>query len=99
MTTDLTIRLSGEGDSLALGRLARLDSTLYDGSPALVAEAGGRLVAAITLGAGASFADPFERTAEVLALLELRRGQLARAPRSGERSGRFRRRLRAPASA
>lgn len=101
MTDHLTIRLSDESDSLALGRLAQLDSTLYDGSPALVAEAaGGRLVAAVMLGGGTSFSDPFERSAGALALLELRRGQLTRAPgRSSKTRRRRRRRVRAQASA
>jgi hypothetical protein len=38
---DLTLRVSCADDALALGRLAKLDSTLYDGSPTLVAEVGG----------------------------------------------------------
>lgn len=98
MTPVLTIRLSAESDALALGRLARLDSTLYDGSSALLAEADGRLLAAITLECGAAFSDPFERSAEAVALLALRREQLTRDPNGARRVGRLRGRRRAPAS-
>ena len=103
---DLTMRLSRSDDALALGRLAQLDSTLYDGSQALLAELGGELVAALPLAGGRAFADPFRRTAEVVALLELRRVQLeAPLPPTGatlnrvRRAVRRRRRYRAPASA
>ena len=105
---DLTLRLSTPEDALALGRLAQLDSTLYDGSLMLVAEVGGELAAAMPLDGGAPFADPFRRTADLVAMLRLRLGQLAawnererraaglsRAPQAARR----RRRYRAPASA
>ncbi len=98
-TIPLTIRRAHAGDALALGRLAQLDSTLYSGVPALVAEVEGRMLAALPLEGSRAFADPFERTTEALALLELRRDQLARAQRSPRRAGRLRRRLRAPTSA
>ena len=99
MTTDLTIRLSTESDSVALGRLAQLDSTLYDGSQVLVAVAGGRIQAAIALDGRTHFADPFERTAEAVALLELRVGQVSQVLSGSPPAGRRRRGYRAPASA
>ena len=98
MTTDLTIRLSTLSDSLALGRLARLDSTFYDGSEMLLAETDGHLLAAVKLDGSARFADPFERTAGPLALLELRVGQISEPGRSRP-AARRRRGYRAPASA
>ena len=98
MTPDLTIRLSMESDALALGRLARLDSTLYDGSQMLLAEEDRRLLAAVKLDGSARFADPFERTAEALAMLELRVGQIS-GPKQPRRVARRRRGYRAPASA
>ncbi len=97
-TIPLTIRLSRTSDALALGRLAQLDGALYDGTPALVAEVDGRLVAALPLDGSHPFSDPFERTAQALAMLQLRREQLVRAQRSPRRAGRLRRRLRAQAS-
>ena len=103
---DLTMRLARSEDALALGRLAQLDSTLYDGSQALVAELEGELVAALPLSGAPAFADPFRRTAQLIDLLELRRRQLEALPAPAEaplnrvrRAVRRRRRYRAPASA
>ena len=102
---DLTLRLSNGEDALALGRLAQLDDTLHDGSQALVAELGGVLVAALPLEGGRAFADPFRHSDELVALLGLRRDQLAAAAASGRglsrarRAGRRLRRYRAPVSA
>ncbi len=100
MTTNLTIRLSHESDAVALGRLAQLDSTFYDGSQVLLAETGDTLLAAMSLDGRFAFADPFERTAEAVAMLGLRVEQLERAALNGSRrAGRRRRGYRAPASA
>jgi hypothetical protein len=46
---DYTIRRARGEDGLALGRLAQLDSALYDGGPALLAESDGELLAAVPL--------------------------------------------------
>jgi hypothetical protein len=81
---NITVRRSGPADVVALARLAALDSTRPPQGPALVAEADARIVAALPLGAGRPIADPFEPTAEVVALLELRGRQL----RSGEEGSR-----------
>jgi hypothetical protein len=75
--TDITVRRAVAADDGALERLAALDSTSPPRGPALVAEADARMIAALPLGAGRPIADPFERTAEALALLELRARQLA----------------------
>lgn len=105
---DVTLRLSAPGDALALGCLAQLDSTLYGGSRVLVAEVDEALVAALPLDGGAAFADPFRRTAELVALLTLRLEQLAAAGEAdlraaglsrARRAARRQRRYRAPASA
>jgi hypothetical protein len=105
---DLTLRVSAPGDAVALGRLAQLDSTLYDGSRMLVADVGGELVAAVSLDGGAGFADPFRRSANLVALLRLRLRQLAAADEAelraaglsrAPRAARRRRRYRAHASA
>jgi len=73
---NITVRRSVPGDTAELARLAALDSAKPPRGPALVAEAGSRMLAAIPLGAGRPVADPFEPTAEIVALLELRRSQL-----------------------
>jgi hypothetical protein len=51
-----------------------------------VAEADARIVAALPFGAGRPIADPFERTAHAVALLELRARQLRAVDASPRRS-------------
>jgi hypothetical protein len=81
--TNLTVRHAVASDLSELARLAALDSASPPRGPALVAEADSRMLAALPLGSGRPIADPFEPTAEVVALLELRAEQL----REGERGG------------
>jgi hypothetical protein len=76
---NVTVRRSTSGDESALARLAALDSASPPRGPALVAEADSRMLAALPLGAGRAIADPFEPTAEAVALLELRRSQVESA--------------------
>jgi hypothetical protein len=72
----VTIRRAGAADEGALRRLADLDSTRVPDGPVLMAEIGGRPVAAISVLSGESFADPFVPTLELRRLLELRASQL-----------------------
>jgi hypothetical protein len=72
------IRAARGSDGDALGRLAALDSARVPAGELLVAETDGALVAAHAPGSGATIADPFRRTAEVVELLQLR-GSLLRA--------------------
>jgi hypothetical protein len=81
--TDITVRHAVAGDRSALDRLAALDSANSPRGPALVAEADSRMLAALPLGSGRPIADPFEPTAEVVALLQLRAEQLAAPERRG----------------
>jgi hypothetical protein len=74
--TDITIRRALASDSSELARLAALDSAAPPAGPALVAESDYRLLAALPLGSGRPIADPFEPTAAIIALLELRAAQL-----------------------
>ena len=71
------IRQATSSDHLALTRLAALDSGPIPLRPALVAEQDGELVAALPLRGGRAIADPFRRSAEAVALLELRAEQLS----------------------
>jgi hypothetical protein len=98
--TDITVRRSAPADDASLARLAALDSASPPRGPALVAEADSRMLAALPLGAGRPIADPFEPTAEIVALLELRAAQLreSRSTAAGW-TGRLRSLLRAPARA
>jgi hypothetical protein len=76
------IRAARGSDGAAIARLAELDSRPVPAGELLVAEADGELVAALSPSAGASIADPFRPTADVVELLELRaRG--SRRPRRG----------------
>jgi hypothetical protein len=74
----VVIRAALGSDGAALRRLAELDSARVPAGDVIVAEAEGALVAAHDPATGATIADPFRRTAEVVELLELR-GSLLRA--------------------
>lgn len=73
---NITVRPSAASDLSELARLAALDSASPPRGPALIAEADSRMLAALPLGSGRPIADPFEPTAEIVALLELRARQL-----------------------
>ena len=75
--TNITVRRAASADRGDLARLAALDSASPPTGPVLVAEADSRMIAALPIGSGRPIADPFEPTAEVVALLELRAAQLA----------------------
>jgi hypothetical protein len=82
----VTVRQARDSDRVALATLASLDSAEAPHGPALVAESGARILAALPLGSGRPIADPFEPTAAMVALLELRRSQLERGAHSPKRS-------------
>jgi hypothetical protein len=73
---EITFRLSDPGDDSTLARLAALDSARPLDGPAVVAEADSRVLAALPLGSGRAIADPFEPTADIVALLELERKRM-----------------------
>lgn len=83
---DITFRLSGPADEYGLARLAALDGARPLDGPALVAEADSRLLAALPVGSGRAIADPFEPTADIVALLELEK-QRVRGSRGDRRRG------------
>ena len=74
----ISIRRLDAGDRPELERLAQLDSRPPPEGTLLGLTVEGRLVAAISLATGESIADPFGRTGELRALLELRAAQLRR---------------------
>lgn len=89
MKHDVTIKLSTEADGERLRRLAELDGKPVPRGDVLVAEANGRLLAAIGMD-GAVIADPFERTAGVVRVLRTHlEGGKPRRPRSRGRLGRL----------
>jgi hypothetical protein len=89
-TPSLTIRRAQAADGAALARLAQLDSAPpLDHPAALVAEVDGELLAALPLGRGRAIANPFRRTADLVALLESRAAELEPQPRPVSRRGRL----------
>jgi hypothetical protein len=71
----ITIRVSTDPDRKRILELAELDGCAAPQGDALLAEADGRLVAAVGVADGVSVADPFVPTSEVLELLRLRAEQ------------------------
>jgi len=67
----VVIRAARGSDGPALERLAELDSQRPLAGDLLIGERGGELVAAFSPVTGRAIADPFRRTADVVALLEL----------------------------
>jgi hypothetical protein len=74
--TSVSIRRAGPHDAPALCRLAALDSAAPLRGEVLMAEVEGEALAALSLGDGSCVADPFAPTAQLVALLRLRRGQM-----------------------
>jgi hypothetical protein len=81
MTDGVTMYLSEPNE--AIERLAQLDSATRPSCPMLVAAIGGEPVAALPLDGGPAIADPFERTAALVSLLELRAAQMRDRPSRG----------------
>lgn len=84
-TTPLTIRPATTADAGALERLAQLDSKTARSGEHVVAEVHGDLLAAVALRDGVVYADPFEPTEGVVALLRAHIG----ATTSRRRRARF----------
>lgn len=79
----LVIRSARGSDGIELTRLAALDSSRMPSGPSLVAEVGGRIVAAVDVETGATIADPFQPTAGLVDLLALRAHQSRGERRTG----------------
>jgi hypothetical protein len=81
----ITLRLAGAADAAAIADLAGLDSAGVPAAPVLIAEAGGRVLAALSLRDGAIIADPFHPTVAVRQLLLARAAQLRGDRKQGRR--------------
>jgi hypothetical protein len=81
----ITIRTAQPGDQDALRRVAQRDSRALPDGELLIAVDDGEVRAAIALSDGVVIADPFHRTNELVRMLTLRRGQLARESRPPRR--------------
>jgi hypothetical protein len=75
----IEIRSAGDGDARALRRLASLSGELLPEGPFVLAEVDGEPLAALSLSTGASLADPFRATYDLVALLRLRAEHLRAA--------------------
>jgi hypothetical protein len=87
---EMVLRAGRPTDEAALRRLALLDSARPLRGQALVAEVSGRPVAALDLSDGRVVADPFEHTAEVVAMLRTRAEGMKPAPAHRSMLGRLR---------
>src|SRR3954447_19663720 len=75
-TASVSIRWTDSDDDGRLTAVAARDSQRLPDGPWLVAEIEGEALAVLSLDSGSFVADPFSRTVELRALLELRAGQL-----------------------
>jgi hypothetical protein len=74
---DVALRLATPADERRLRTLAALDSAPVPAGEVLIAVLDGRLSAAVSIDDGHVIADPFHRTAGLVALLRIRAAQLA----------------------
>src|SRR3954465_5004840 len=73
---EVVIRRATDADGPRLAPLSALDSAAMPFAPALVAEVAGVPRAVLPLDGSRAFGDPFARTDELVALLELRAAQV-----------------------
>ena len=71
-TSDLIIRIASSDDAETIGQLARLDDQRQLTGDVLVAEIDGTILAARSMATGRTIANPFHRTANLVALLGVR---------------------------
>jgi hypothetical protein len=88
---EMVLRADRPTDEQALRRLAALDSKRPIRGRALVAEVEGHTVAAVGIEDGRVVADPFEHTAEVVELLQLRAERMTKQPVEATKPGLLRR--------
>ena len=72
----LTIRRATAEDTLAVRRLAALDSAFPPTGEVLLGEMGDELWAAVSVDTGAAVADPFRPSSDIVDLLRFRAGRL-----------------------
>lgn len=93
----LVLRSAHRSDGPALRRLALLDDAAPLAGAVLLAEQDGELRAAISLHSGRVVADPFRRTADIVALLRARAALLHAPDQAPRRPRRLLRRAARPA--
>src|SRR5688572_8947597 len=80
-TAEITIRAARAEDRAELARVAARDTHELPQRKLLVANVGSNDRAAISLDDGTIIADPFHRTADLVAMLKIRAGAVGRARR------------------
>jgi hypothetical protein len=90
-TNGITIRRLSPADEAAVERLTELDSGRRPEGDLMGVEIEGRLLVASSVETGESIADPFSRTAELRALLEVRINQMNGKAKKSHRRFRHRR--------
>lgn len=93
------IRTATEDDRELLGRIASLDSSAPIDGPALIGEIDGIAVAVLSLSDGRVVADPFRRTADLVALMRVQARSTGVADRRAWPASGLRAALRRPRSA
>jgi len=78
-SSEITIRAARAEDMSEIARVAGRDTGDLPAGPVLVAKVGSDVRAAISLTDGAVIADPFHRTAELVQMLRIRAGAVARS--------------------
>ena len=71
MAPEITIRQASSADEFALRRLAALDDSPALRGDVLLAEEGGELRAALSMGTGRAVANPFAPTADLVEMLRV----------------------------
>jgi hypothetical protein len=94
-TAAVTLRLATAADAPTVADLAALDAARLRDGAHLIAERDGTAVAALALADGAVYADPFQPSADLVAMLRTHAGSRPRPRRSLRR----RRRVTRPALA
>ena len=78
-SAEITIRAARAEDMAEIARVASRDTHELPEGALLVATVGSDVRAAISLSDGTVIADPFHRTAELVAMLKIRAGAVTRA--------------------
>ena len=76
--SEVTIREATAADEEGIRRLAERDSASIPPRPLVIGEVEGEIRAAISVATGTTIADPFRRSADVVALVHARADQLRR---------------------
>lgn len=87
----ITLRLAGPEDDAALAHIAARDTRPVPPAPVLLAERDGEPLAARSLANGATVADPFAPTAELVEMLAVAVRHAAQPPRGVRREAESRR--------